>query len=489
MFPTFCLLQDIQTRAIIGRGTKRRGLYYVDDVSASHVNQVRSGHPNKNKTIWLWHRRLGHASFVATSHGVRWFVIFVDNCTRMTWLYTMKNRSDVGQIFNQFYCMVKNQFSLPLKVLRSDNDYSWIDLPTVQVDDTCRNTICQPAESSSGLSSRECSRFDEPNLGLCRESNNLCEPNLGLCRESSNLCEPNLSLSTLDYVTSGSGGLGAESLSKSSTQIGPSSSTQIGPCSDSSNTSRNNPPLVVPVRVPEDIHEEEVYMELPPGYEVQNKAGKVCRLRKALYGLKQSPRAWFGRFTDAMKKYGYQQGNADHTLFIKRRGGKVTLLIIYVDDMVVTGDDTEEMERLQEYLSSEFEMKDLGGLKYFLGIEVARSRGGIYLSQRKYVLDLLSKTGMILLTEIGFKPHGTMFLYCDNQAAREIANNPVQHDRTKHVEVDRHFIKEKLDVKLIDIPYVRSEDQLADVLTHAVTTRVFQNSLDKLGLGDIYAPT
>ncbi|CAN6698705.1 unnamed protein product [Malus baccata var. baccata] len=302
-----------------------------------------------------------------------------------------------------------------------------------------------------------------------------------------------------------------------------------------------------------------------------------------------------------MKKYGYRQGNADHTLFIKRMGGKVTLLIIYVDDMVVTGDDTEEIKRLQGYLSSEFEMKDLGGLKYFLGIEVARSRDGIYLSQRKYVLDILSETGMLAckLVEtpivqnhhlaiyqdqvptnkeryqrlVGrliylsltrpdiayavsivsqfmhapsedhmaavmrilsylkgapsrgliFRKHGhmevkgytdadwagniidrrstsgyftfvagnlgSMSLYCENQAAREIANNPVQHDRTKHVEVDRHFIKEKLDVKLIDIPYVRSEEQLADVLTHAVSARVFQDSLDKLGLGDIYAPT
>ncbi|XP_068329644.1 uncharacterized mitochondrial protein AtMg00810-like [Pyrus communis] len=92
-----------------------------------------------------------------------------------------------------------------------------------------------------------------------------------------------------------------------------------------------------------------------------------------------------------MIKYGYRQGNTDHTLFIKRMGGKVTLLIIYVDDMVVTGDDTEEIKRLQRYLSSEFEMKDLGGLKYFLGIEVACSRDGIYLSQQKYVLDLLSE--------------------------------------------------------------------------------------------------
>ena len=141
--------------------------------------------------------------------------------------------------------------------------------------------------------------------------------------------------------------------------------------------------------------EEEVYMDFPPGYEVSNGAEKVCRLRKALYGLKQSPRAWFGRFTQAMKSYGYKQGNADHTLFIKHMGGKVTLLIIYVDDMVVTGDDIEEIKRLQNYLSSEFEMKDLGGLKYFLGIEVARSCDGIYLSQRKYMLDLFSEIGML----------------------------------------------------------------------------------------------
>lgn len=141
--------------------------------------------------------------------------------------------------------------------------------------------------------------------------------------------------------------------------------------------------------------EEEVYMDLPPGYGIQNSFGQVCRLQKALYDLKQSPRAWFGRFTQAMKKYGYHQANSNHTLFIKCNGNKVILLIIYVDDMVVTGNDTEEIGRRQEYLSSEFEMNDLGGLKYFLGIEVARSQEGICLSQRKYTLDLLAETGML----------------------------------------------------------------------------------------------
>ncbi|CAL8115439.1 unnamed protein product [Prunus armeniaca] len=82
-----------------------------------------------------------------------------------------------------------------------------------------------------------------------------------------------------------------------------------------------------------------------------------------------------------------------------------------------------------------------------------------------------------------------MKLFCDNKSARDIADNPVQHDRTKHVEVDRHFIKEKLEKKIVSIPFVESEGQLADVLTHAVCSRKFGNSLDKLGMCDIYAPT
>ena len=72
-----------------------------------------------------------------------------------------------------------------------------------------------------------------------------------------------------------------------------------------------------------------------------------------------------------MKIIGYHQGNSNHTLFIKSNNGKFTPLIISEDDMIVTGDDIDEMEKLQEYLSFEFEMKDLGGLKYFLGIEIA----------------------------------------------------------------------------------------------------------------------
>ena len=135
--------------------------------------------------------------------------------------------------------------------------------------------------------------------------------------------------------------------------------------------------------------EEEIYMDIPPGYEYLERRPMVCKLKRSLYGLKQSPRAWFGRFSNAMRSYGYKQSDSDHTLFLKHDQGKITALIIYVDDMVITGNDRQEMKNLEERLSKEFEMKNLGGLKYFLGIEVARSKEGIILSQRKYVLDLL----------------------------------------------------------------------------------------------------
>ncbi|KAK3005686.1 hypothetical protein RJ639_016550 [Escallonia herrerae] len=96
-----------------------------------------------------------------------------------------------------------------------------------------------------------------------------------------------------------------------------------------------------------------------------------------------------------MKAFGCKQSNSDHTLFEKHKKWKVTTLIVYVDDMVLTRDDPCETKLLHDYLAVKFEMKDLGQLKYFLEIEIARSARGISLSQRKYVLDLLTETGML----------------------------------------------------------------------------------------------
>ena len=94
-----------------------------------------------------------------------------------------------------------------------------------------------------------------------------------------------------------------------------------------------------------------------------------------------------------------------------------------------------------------------------------------------------------LLTEISFASSSVMNLFCDNKAAINISHNPVQHDRTKNVEVDRHFIKQNLKKKIIQFPFVKPEDQLADILTKTESNKNFYNSLDKLGIRDIYAPT
>lgn len=386
-------------------------------------------------------------------------------------------------------------------------------------------------------------------------------------------------------------------------------------------------------------------MEIPPGFSSGETEGKVCKLRKSLYGLKQSPRAWFGRFRKEICSLGYQQSNADHALFFKHHNNKITILVVYVDDIVITSDDEEEILDLKKNLARSFEVKDLGHLHYFLGIEVAYGTQGIYLSQRKYVLDLLSETSMleckpaatpieqnhrtlansgdpvdkhryqrlvgrliylshtrpdivyavsivsrymhdprtshldivnrilrylkscpgkgilflnhghlkiegftdadwagclddrrsttgycvfvggnlvswrskkqnvvarstaeaefrsiasrlcemlwhkILLTELQLYDGAPIHLNCDNQAAISIAHNPVHHDRTKHVEIDRHFIKEKLDEGVLQVSFVKSVDQVADVLTKGVSVVLFMNLCGKMGLLDIFAPS
>ncbi|OMO85296.1 Integrase, catalytic core [Corchorus capsularis] len=140
-----------------------------------------------------------------------------------------------------------------------------------------------------------------------------------------------------------------------------------------------------------DLHEE-VYMKPPPGLSCQT--NQVCKLRRALYGLKQAPRAWFEKFSSTMLDSGFVQSAHDSTLFIRQSSRGIVLLLLYVDDMVITGDDDLGIKDIKNHLSRTFEMKDLGPLRYFLGIEVNSSSHGYVLSQVKYASDHISKAGL-----------------------------------------------------------------------------------------------
>ncbi|KAG7558923.1 Ribonuclease H-like superfamily [Arabidopsis thaliana x Arabidopsis arenosa] len=138
---------------------------------------------------------------------------------------------------------------------------------------------------------------------------------------------------------------------------------------------------------------EDIYMKPPPGYKTKDPS-HVCKLKKSIYGLKQSPRCWFEKLSVSLLKYGFIQSKKDYSLFTSIRGSVVLHVIVYVDDLVICGNDASVIAKFKAYLSQCFKMKDLGPLKYFLGIEVARNPEGIFLSQRKYCLDVIEECGL-----------------------------------------------------------------------------------------------
>ena len=146
---------------------------------------------------------------------------------------------------------------------------------------------------------------------------------------------------------------------------------------------------------------EEVYMVPPPGY-CQPNDTRVCKLIKSLYGLKQASRQWFHKLTVCLLDFGYLQSKSDCSLFVKHKGDSFTALAVYVDDIILAGNDMVEIQQVKDHLHSKFTIKYLGKLRYMLGIEVAQSDKGIVLSQRKYALDLLKDTGYL-----GSKPAST----------------------------------------------------------------------------------
>ncbi|WZY94075.1 hypothetical protein YC2023_066404 [Brassica napus] len=392
--------------------------------------------------------------------------------------------------------------------------------------------------------------------------------------------------------------------------------------------------------------EDEVYMHPPPGLEHLVKPGNVLRLKKAIYGLKQSPRAWYRKLSTTLNGRGFRKSELDHTLFTLTGPSGSIVILVYVDDLIITGSDKAGIQATKEFLKSVFDIKDLGEMKYFLGIEICRSKEGLFMSQRKYTMDMLKETDVLggkiaktpleegykvlregeveekqlfedpklyrkmvgkliyltitrpdicfavnqvsqhmqapkvhhwkmvdrilrylsgtagqgvwmgcngstevvgycdadwagdkvdrrsttgyctfiggnlvtwkskkqkviscssaeaeyramlkltnelvwikgILKHLEIEQSTPMTMHCDNQAAIHIASNSVFHERTKHIEVDCHKVRQMIILGVILPCYTRSEDQLADVFTKAARLKTMESILSRLGLIDL----
>lgn len=145
--------------------------------------------------------------------------------------------------------------------------------------------------------------------------------------------------------------------------------------------------------------EEEVYMTLPPSFQVHSHfhslhSQLVCKLKKSLYGLKQAPSQRFSKSFTALLAYGFTQSYNDSSLFTLNTSDSFTVLLVYVDDIVLTGNNDKQISNVKHYLSTQYHIKELGSLK-FLGLEIAQFSSGICLNQRKYTLDILTDTGLL----------------------------------------------------------------------------------------------
>lgn len=139
---------------------------------------------------------------------------------------------------------------------------------------------------------------------------------------------------------------------------------------------------------------EEVYVKQPPGFAVDGQEDKVLRLDKALYGLRQAPRAWNAKLDKTLSALGFKHSASEHAVYARGCGTSRLLVGVYVDDLVITGNDTAEIEHFKQQMKAEFKMSDLGLLCFYLGIEVKQRADGITLSQAAYARKILDKARM-----------------------------------------------------------------------------------------------
>ncbi|GJS19761.1 putative ribonuclease H-like domain-containing protein [Tanacetum coccineum] len=141
--------------------------------------------------------------------------------------------------------------------------------------------------------------------------------------------------------------------------------------------------------------DEEVYVSQPPGFVDPDHPKKVYKVVKALYGLHQAPRAWYATLSTFLEKHGYKRGTIDKTLFIKRDKKDIMLVQVYVDDIIFGSTKKSWCDEFEALMKSRFQMSSMGELTFFLGLQVKQNKEGIFISQDKYVAEILKKFDLV----------------------------------------------------------------------------------------------
>nr|GEV66013.1 putative ribonuclease H-like domain-containing protein [Tanacetum cinerariifolium] len=140
--------------------------------------------------------------------------------------------------------------------------------------------------------------------------------------------------------------------------------------------------------------EEEVYVCQPLGFEDPDHPDKVYKVVKALYELHQAPRAWYETLANYLLENCFQRGKIDQTLFIKKQKGDILLVQVYVDDIIFGSTNKDLCKAFEKFMKDKFQMSSMGELTFFLGLQVKQKPDGIFISQDKYVAEILRKFGL-----------------------------------------------------------------------------------------------
>nr|KYP55409.1 Retrovirus-related Pol polyprotein from transposon TNT 1-94 [Cajanus cajan] len=338
---------------MIGTGCESHGLYHLrtsapvglvaDSASLIHA---QLGHPSLAKLQHLVPRlsKLSHFSCELCQldkHRFQYFVNFINDYSRCTWLFLMKSRSELFSIFQSFYDEIQTQFGVSIHTFCSDNAREYLShsfKAFMASHGILHKTFCAYTPQQNGV--------DE--------------------RKNRHLIETTRTLLLHGHVPQSFWG-----------------DVVLTACY----LINRMPSSVLNNQIPHSIlFPTQPLHPLPPRV-----FGSTCFVHNHSHGLKQSPRAWFSRFSTVVQQFGMTRSKVDHSVFYRHSTAWCIYLIVYVDDIVLTGSDHHDISQIKQHLCHHFQTKDLEKLRYFLGIEVAQSTNGIVISQRKYALDILEK--------------------------------------------------------------------------------------------------